>query len=384
MFISLQAVPADFNFSTFSTYPTMIISPIIDTILSLVVLFFFFSVLVSVIQEGTVPIFKTRGKMLSFAIHEVLNDKFNKNYGYLLYQHPQIDLLKRKHNELPSYIEASTFSKALIDLIAAESTETIYRTTDTPSDVPAALASKTSQAVSVSKELQIKPELLPLLANRPMAMLTGSVSNHPRDIRLYDRYMLGVESMQNSELKRLLQSFMAGRSFIKDMPDEMALQQQIEQWYNGYMERVTGWYKRQIRTNILFASIIVTLLLNLNFIVLAKTIYASGPLREALVAKAQTLSENPNAIKDLKKEFEKEESLQNINVDYILGTKLPIGWEGGKPLSYYFSKEVLNWTNILGWIIFALALTRGAPFWFDVMKKFVNVRNTGIAPKTTA
>ena len=258
----------------------MIVSPIIDTVLSLVVLFFFFSVLVSVIQEGTVPIFKTRGKMLSFAIHEILNDKFNKNYGYLLYQHPQIDLLKQKQNELPSYIEASTFSRALIDLIASESSETVYKTNVSLDTESAALAAKTSQAVSVSKELQIKPELMPLLANRPMAMLTGAASNQPRDIRLYDRYWLGVESLQNSDLKRLLQSFLAGRTYLKDVPDEMALQQQIEQWYNGYMERVTGWYKRQIRTNILIASIAVTLLLNLNFIVLAKTNYASGPLRE--------------------------------------------------------------------------------------------------------
>lgn len=358
----------------------MNISPIIDTILSLVVLFFFFSVLVSCIQEGTVPIFKTRGKMLSFAIDEVLNDKFNKNFGYLLYQHPQVDLLKRKQDELPSYIEGTTFSKALIDLIAAESTETVYKPNEPGPNDPPLLTAKSAQTTSTRKDVQIKPQLMSLLVEKEQASLFQYSSYHPRDIRLIDRFWLGVESLQTSDLKRLLQSFLSGSTTNDGKVDISALESQIELWYNGYMERVTGWYKRKIRTNILFASVIVTLLLNLNFIVLAKTIYASGPLREALVAEAQKMANNPNAIKELKAKFEKEESLKQIDVESILGTKLPIGWDTGKPLSYYFSKDVLNFTNFFGWLIFALALSRGAPFWFDVLKKFVNMRNSGAAP----
>lgn len=359
----------------------MVLSPIFDTIISLVLLFFFFSVLVSCIQEGTVSIFKTRGKMLSFAIDEVLNDKFNKNFGYLLYQHPQIDLLKRKHNELPSYIEPATFSKALIDLIAAESSETVYRSTKEGTNENAVFANKTTNASqSLIKDVQIKPELLPLLAERANRSLRIPLSNDPRDIDMLDRYWLGVESMQNSDLKKLLQSFLSNSESRADSLGQEDLQKQIEQWYKGYMERVTGWYKRKIRTNILFASIAVTLVLNLNFIVLAKTIYASGPLRQALTTEAGRTVANPNAVEDLKTRFEQDSSLANINVEAIIGSKLPIGWESDKPLSYFFSNKVLNWTNLFGWIIFALALSRGAPFWFDVMKKFVNVRNTGLVP----
>lgn len=359
----------------------MVLSPIIDTILSLVLLFFFFSVLVSCIQEGTVSIFKTRGKLLSFAIDEVLNDKFNKNFGYLLYQHPQIDMLKRKHNELPSYIEPATFSKALIDLIASESSETVYRPTPEGNTEDMASANKTiNTSPSLEKVVQIKPELRSLLEKKAVRTMQFSPSGDPRDIDLFDRYWLGVESMKNSDLKKLLQSFLSNSEEKEDLSYQKDLQKQIEEWYKGYMERVTGWYKRKIRTNILFASIAVTLILNLNFIVLAKTIYASGPLRQALVTEAEKTAANLNAIKDLKTRFEQDSSLANINVEAIIGSKLPIGWESDKPVSYFFSKEVLNLTNLIGWLIFALALTRGAPFWFDVMKKFVNVRNTGLVP----
>ncbi|RAJ07023.1 hypothetical protein LX64_02152 [Chitinophaga skermanii] len=37
--------------------------------------------------------------------------------------------------------------------------------------------------------------------------------------------------------------------------------------------------------------------------------------------------------------------------------------------------------RLLGWIITALALTLGAPFWFDLLKKLVNLRNAGIKPE---
>lgn len=432
----------------------MVLSPIFDTIISLVLLFFFFSVLVSCIQEGTVSIFKTRGKLLSFAIDEVLNDKFNKNFGYLLYQHPQIDMLKRKHNELPSYIEPATFSKALIDLIAAESSETVYRSTKEDAKENAAFANKTINASqSLDKVVQLKPELRSLLEHKAKRLSLSSPSNDPRDIELADRYWLGVESLQNSDLKKLLQSFLSNSEAKEDLSIQKDLQKQIEEWYKGYMERVTGWYKRKIRTNILFASFAVTLVLNLNFITLAKTIYASGPLREALATEANRTATNPNAIAELKTRFAEDSTLANIDIEAILGVKLPIGWdfdnfedelipkkkeikkkeseqkesdkkesdkkesmkkdsvmidsvkvdstriESEKKDSVMIDSEkkdsekkdaakeesyeidiIQLLTNILGWLIFALALSRGAPFWFDVLKKFVNVRNTGLVP----
>ena len=41
-------------------------------------------------------------------------------------------------------------------------------------------------------------------------------------------------------------------------------------------------------------------------------------------------------------------------------------------------------TRVLGAILTAFAVSLGAPFWFDVLGKIVNVRSTGKAPSTTA
>jgi hypothetical protein len=49
--------------------------------------------------------------------------------------------------------------------------------------------------------------------------------------------------------------------------------------------------------------------------------------------------------------------------------------EGGIPRDWGY---VLS--KVLGWAISGLAASQGAPFWFDVLKRFTNVRSAGIKP----
>jgi hypothetical protein len=44
---------------------------------------------------------------------------------------------------------------------------------------------------------------------------------------------------------------------------------------------------------------------------------------------------------------------------------------------------VLVGKKVLGWLISALAISMGAAFWFDVLGKFINVRNAGKKPQAT-
>jgi len=49
-----------------------------------------------------------------------------------------------------------------------------------------------------------------------------------------------------------------------------------------------------------------------------------------------------------------------------------------------WSNQPQGWgalTKILGFLITALAAMQGAPFWFEILKKLVNVRSTGIKPE---
>jgi hypothetical protein len=39
--------------------------------------------------------------------------------------------------------------------------------------------------------------------------------------------------------------------------------------------------------------------------------------------------------------------------------------------------------NLIGWTMSAFAIMMGAPFWFDLLNKFVNVRNAGPKPPSS-
>ena len=68
--------------------------------------------------------------------------------------------------------------------------------------------------------------------------------------------------------------------------------------------------------------------------------------------------------------------------------KVPIGWTasqyntlhqpGGSLLGGWHWGPVFG--ALIGWWITALAASLGAPFWFDTLNRFINIRGNGRAP----
>ncbi|PYX39090.1 MAG: hypothetical protein DMG75_01940 [Acidobacteria bacterium] len=57
-----------------------------------------------------------------------------------------------------------------------------------------------------------------------------------------------------------------------------------------------------------------------------------------------------------------------------------MGWHERNKL-----KTCTDWLNAsLGWILTIIAVSLGAPFWFDILNKFMRVRKAGNAPHETA
>ena len=77
----------------------------------------------------------------------------------------------------------------------------------------------------------------------------------------------------------------------------------------------------------------------------------------------------------------KTDNISNI-VAEIGGMPIPLGWSSD---SFDFFQEP-KWILVLlsklaGWTITALAIFLGAPFWFDLLSKIVNLRGSGGKPK---
>ena len=59
---------------------------------------------------------------------------------------------------------------------------------------------------------------------------------------------------------------------------------------------------------------------------------------------------------------------------------LPLGWQ---PENLLASNDVVRWfTKLLGILVTTVAVSLGAPFWFDLLNKLVNLRMSGDKPTT--
>lgn len=72
----------------------------------------------------------------------------------------------------------------------------------------------------------------------------------------------------------------------------------------------------------------------------------------------------------------------NDNLDRIQSLGLPIGWQQAPPqCSIWAPNQCFNDSRdfllkLLGWLITGIAISLGAPFWFDLLNKFMIVRST--------
>jgi hypothetical protein len=183
----------------------------------------------------------------------------------------------------------------------------------------------------------------------------------------------------------------------------------VEVWFNDSMDRVSGAFKRYSQMVALIIGFIIAFLLNVDSIDLTLYLWREPAVRQALAENAakfelpqDQLEENP------------EQALQNLRNQFV-GLSLPIGWgiTGGTGLAVNdancqlfpgpdqtFGIPIIGSTKcivppqsnnqnnlavkLLGIILTALAARQGAPFWFDVLKRFVNLRSTGTNPDEKA
>jgi len=167
------------------------------------------------------------------------------------------------------------------------------------------------------------------------------------------------------------------------------LQEGIEVWFNNAMDRASGWYKRRTQLIVFVFAVVVTSAANADTIQIAKTLANDPALREALVAQAQEIAKNPlpasqgsgaqpqsNTAANTPvgaAQFSAEIIKENAATLQNLGLKL--GWQDE-------SEARIDWLNkILGLLLTALAVSMGAPFWFDMLNKVISVRATGKPPK---
>ena len=152
-------------------------------------------------------------------------------------------------------------------------------------------------------------------------------------------------------------------------------QRNIQAWYEDTMQRVSGWYKKKTQLWTVIIATVLVLCANADTIQITKTLWQDPTLRVELVeqAKLRAAAQNP-APGESSKQNNPTQSAMRDGLAELGGV---VGWSHQAPI-----QGVWPWADhVLGWFLSIVAVSLGAPFWFDLLNKFMRVRNGGDAPE---
>jgi len=315
----------------------MLFSDALEVAIGLTFVFLLVSLLMTATVETIESVLRTRGSHLLEGITELLGDPARAGSGAAaaqsLYAHPLLQGLFKggitdasKERRLPSYVPSRNFALALIDQ---------------------ALAGRLN----------------------PAAAGTGTSIPAPAHAPLGDRLRLAAERIDNEQLRHALQQAVdvAGN-------DAEALAKHLVDWYDAAMDRVSGRFKRRSQHWLFWLGLATALLLNINTLTIADSLSKNATLRRAVVAQAEMQAKAASA-----------PTTATVNAAaeiHKLG--LPIGWSQSsvddllRPMQCCArtQRALAGLQIVLGYLLTALAVTLGAPFWFDALNRLMVIRAT--------
>jgi hypothetical protein len=179
----------------------------------------------------------------------------------------------------------------------------------------------------------------------------------------------------------------------------------VEKWFDDSMDRVSGVFKRYSQFMALLIGFLVALILNVDSINLTLYLWREPSVRAILAQNAAQfelpqgeMQSNPEqALQDFREQFSglslpvgwvvndsKGKTISDVNCQLFPGTNQAFGIPVIGTTKCIAPPQANNQNNILlklaGIFITALAARQGAPFWFDILKRIVNMRGTGANP----
>ena len=230
---------------------------------------------------------------------------------------------------------------------------------------------------------------------------------------LFTQIERGVAGIPGGPVKQTLQTFVTQAA-----GDMEKLKTQIATWFDDAMDRVSGVYKRHSQAWMFVIGLAVAVLLNVDSINIAATLWNDPAKRDIVVAAAQKYAASEEAKAAVAQAGAKSDEQQAADAEkaakqlaevannQLAALPLPIGWDDMlrkiqcpdaktpaeckppplpswcarlKLIATAFWQAMTAWT-LVGWLITALAVSFGAPFWFDALGDVLKLRAAGPKP----
>jgi hypothetical protein len=142
----------------------------------------------------------------------------------------------------------------------------------------------------------------------------------------------------------------------------------LEQWFDEKMERVSGAYKRWSQVALFVVGLVLVVATNASTTRVAATTWNQSTISDAVARAARNVGANESTgtvTSDIEQVGDTIDELESLG--------LPVGWK--------------NWDSHSGpigtaggWMISALLVMLGAPFWYGLLTRMVSLRASGGKP----
>jgi hypothetical protein len=213
------------------------------------------------------------------------------------------------------------------------------------------------------------------------------------------------------ELAQLVTSLFSGIDMYlsEGEPRLAAARRNVEQWFNDAMDRAGGWYKRHTQLWLGLIGFLFALALNVDTVTIATALWRDPTLRQNVVEQAQKYELPAGGTGQPLSSSETAQAIRDLNTNLSQELRLPIGWRieylhlqatevctvlpqrsgdvWGIPSGadcIQVQEAVPNPNagvlgKLVGFLITAVAVTQGAPFWFNLLQN--SLRLAGKKPE---
>ena len=335
----------------------------------------------------------------------------------------QIEAIEQARAKNVTWVESASFAEAVSNILSASAQPDFYA----PLEVAIAELPNSVEKSRLRELLwQLQGYATIGLADFRQAVIALNDENHKR--RLLDalnaveerigNYSLrsgellpllsGVRSIRSSALRTTLQTILGSARSLADANDKLM------RWFEDGMQRATARYKQQTQWGSVVIGLLLATIVNADALHLVNSLWSNNDLQQSLSAQVAV---DTGSLQSMIDETEKRaddsggETLRDTAADVfgmsvvtlqrLVDLQAPLGWtfvsvspemvqaaqvlsepdprQRANNLWNYNPFNNGNWLmlwgrKLAGLLVTTLAVAQGAPFWFDMLKRFTRTR----------